>query len=627
MKFEAMSGNIKGLFTSTRTYRIPRFQRDFSWEKSHYVELFDDLMDQISIKDNEEPKNQFENSQYFLGNMLFFGEKDKDQVDVVDGQQRLTTTTILLAAIRNSLYNVYENSEYSEEEQTDAKNYAETIQNEYLIKKIDGKAKKKLKTSSSYPYFTLKIQEYNEEAVIHQASNEEEEGIEEAFKIFLEQLEAKKLLKKFKDKLNSEPERAKAINIQNETHYVPALKALRDQLLESEIIEVYVGDEEQANRIFENINSKGKPLSEVDLIKNAIFSKVGKTEGGVDTAHDLWKEFGRKIQEVNKTGDTDINFNEFFLHYWKGRFPEDRATGKNLYRKYTELYGNKSESENKKFIEELDKGLDYYLHIVSPDANKFKKKHEKAEYDYLIAINKFRGIQVRPAILAYYLKENEMSEKIKTSTTSRIEFLEMLSNFHFLSFGSTLNISSNKVTAPYQDFAKSLQKVSDNHDLKTEVGKLSQVLFKDISESSINKVFEKMEYSKKNNTRKDIGFSVFYVLNQIANKLDKRTYLNSDSTIEHIIDESEGKVNNIGNLTILEDKYNQKLAQEKQEKLKNKEDFDYSTKKEVYKDSSYQMTKDLVKEYKTFDEDDIPKRAEKLASLFWELSLEKYKKK
>ncbi|HHF2245730.1 TPA: DUF262 domain-containing protein, partial [Haemophilus influenzae] len=145
MNFEADSNTIQGLLTSPRSYNIPRFQRDFSWEKSNYNEFLNDMLGQIQfINDN------FEGSQYFLGNMLFLGGKTSEVVAIIDGQQRLTTVTILLASLRDSLSSLGD----------EAKDYAETTQ-EYLIKKIDGSPKRKIQTYSSYPYFTQTIQDFH----------------------------------------------------------------------------------------------------------------------------------------------------------------------------------------------------------------------------------------------------------------------------------------------------------------------------------------------------------------------------------------------------------------------------------------------------------------------------------
>lgn len=129
MNFDAVGDNIKGLLTSTRTYVVPRFQRDFSWNENNYKELLNDLLKQINFS-TENETIKFTTSQYYLGNMIFSGMKDAESVKIIDGQQRLTTGTILLAAIRDSLY------EASTKEYDLAYNYAETTQNEYLVKKL-----------------------------------------------------------------------------------------------------------------------------------------------------------------------------------------------------------------------------------------------------------------------------------------------------------------------------------------------------------------------------------------------------------------------------------------------------------------------------------------------------------
>ena len=181
MNFEATSNTIKGLFGGTRVYQIPRFQRDFSWDKKNYEEFFEDMLSQILFNDN------FSTSEYYLGNMLFLGEKNKELVEVIDGQQRLTTITILLAALRNTLFSI------SKAEEDISSAYAETIQTEYLIKKIDGKPQRKLETSTSYPYFTQTIQDYETANNHVKPETEEEELLEEAFSYFMKSLEKENL--------------------------------------------------------------------------------------------------------------------------------------------------------------------------------------------------------------------------------------------------------------------------------------------------------------------------------------------------------------------------------------------------------------------------------------------------
>ncbi len=72
---------------------VPRYQRSYAWETKNITDLFNDLADAIrqNVKD------------YFLGSIVVTGTL-KDRLEVVDGQQRLATTSILLAAIRDYFY-------------------------------------------------------------------------------------------------------------------------------------------------------------------------------------------------------------------------------------------------------------------------------------------------------------------------------------------------------------------------------------------------------------------------------------------------------------------------------------------------------------------------------------------
>ncbi|GEM_PF-3876756 len=88
MKIESLDQEIRTLLSSGY-YRIPRFQRPYSWTRENIQEFWDDV-----VRDNPED--------YFIGSMVVFKESNQ-RFGVVDGQQRLTTIMILLAMIRNTL--------------------------------------------------------------------------------------------------------------------------------------------------------------------------------------------------------------------------------------------------------------------------------------------------------------------------------------------------------------------------------------------------------------------------------------------------------------------------------------------------------------------------------------------
>lgn len=579
MNFNAENSTIKGLLSNPRSYQIPRFQRDFSWDKSNYNEFLTDMLGQIKVE-----HNTFQTSQYYLGNMLFLGENNSKFVEVIDGQQRLTTITILLAAIRNKLF---------ETKDEQAKEYANTIQNEYLVKKIDGQPQRKIQTYSSYPYFTQTVQDYytrNDDVV---PRTFEEELLKETFNYFIKQLAKEKIINLF-NKINNQ-------NISDKS-YIELLIVLRDQILESEVINIFSSDKEHVNRIYQNINSKGKPLSQIDLIKNDIFSKIGKTDGGVDEISDDWKGILETLSKL------DISMNEFFFHFWKANYPKDRVTSTNLYLKYMNKFGNSNQNELKKFIAFLKKSLNIYSDIIRPNPDSYKKQQYKLKEELLNALARFHGVQIRIVLLALY--NSPFYNKVKNKT--ELDFLTFITDFHFIAFGSSLTIRTNKLSTPYNDFVKKVHAANDVTGLNAAMEELIKKLFNLVKEDDFIESFKQLSFSKKENEL--YNYSSQYAIKRIANILDGNVYSPNNWSIEHIIDEEQGAfAKNIGNLMVLETKLNETLNNLKQKQGAT----DYNDKKKLYNGSSYTMVKNLIEQYESFSETDILNRANQLASDFW----------
>lgn len=79
------------LFAQDSFFRIPEYQRPFSWDADNFDDLIDDVL--TASKDQE----------YFLGTIVLHKRDDKGNHDVVDGQQRLTSILILLACLRDGI--------------------------------------------------------------------------------------------------------------------------------------------------------------------------------------------------------------------------------------------------------------------------------------------------------------------------------------------------------------------------------------------------------------------------------------------------------------------------------------------------------------------------------------------
>lgn len=82
------------IFSSDFDYYIPAYQRPYAWSEEETETLYDDL---YSFFTTEKTEN------YFLGSIVLIKDDNNPRADVIDGQQRLTTLTILFAAIASKL--------------------------------------------------------------------------------------------------------------------------------------------------------------------------------------------------------------------------------------------------------------------------------------------------------------------------------------------------------------------------------------------------------------------------------------------------------------------------------------------------------------------------------------------
>ncbi|QQQ77465.1 DUF262 domain-containing protein [Saccharothrix sp. 6-C] len=90
-KLEAHEVALAKVFSSDYEFVVPDYQRPYTWEPAQATQLLADLVEAVD-RDPEDP--------YFLGSVVLVKRPDEPLAEVIDGQQRLTTLTILLAVLR-----------------------------------------------------------------------------------------------------------------------------------------------------------------------------------------------------------------------------------------------------------------------------------------------------------------------------------------------------------------------------------------------------------------------------------------------------------------------------------------------------------------------------------------------
>ena len=96
IKIQATEYPIYQVFSNNYVFSIPLYQRPYAWNTEQAEELLEDLI--TSLGDGNQPVDEV--NPYFLASIVLIKVEDKPEAQVVDGQQRLSTLTILLAVLR-----------------------------------------------------------------------------------------------------------------------------------------------------------------------------------------------------------------------------------------------------------------------------------------------------------------------------------------------------------------------------------------------------------------------------------------------------------------------------------------------------------------------------------------------
>lgn len=572
MNIKPYDKTVRDLLGSKRQFVIPRFQREYSWDKKNYQEFLEDMLGNLIIKDG-----RISSSQYFLGTMLFIGnfaEGTEQEIQVVDGQQRLTTITILFSAMSDIFLTLGE--------QTLSRQLFAYI----MTEDDDGNEVRILKSKTSYPFFSYFIQD-KEKKMSPDATTEEEHCIKETYEYFRAQLTEAKLKSMLKRKHGSE--------IVEALSEIDVLKALRDQVLNSTFISISTTDREQANKIFEILNAKGKRLAYIDLIKNKIFEVLNKVEPA-DFAEETWKN----IKETLSFGKESVGLATFYQHFWSSKYK--KVSSNKLYEAFNSTI-KKSETEYTEFIKEFLKNAKIYMQIVNPKREDYNNRKEYfGIVQSLSCINNyFNVVQVRIALLALF----DTKQRGIVDFTMLRDTLSCLENFHF-AYNAILANRTNRLEKIYSSFAIALRKSQTKAEAKCVIRDKLVAPLDELFPTfdSFSEKFVALSFTKKD---KVSNVKTKYAINKLNSLYSNNEVFANDGTIEHIIPEKEqGNTLNIGNLILLEDNLNVEAGHE-----------NYANKCAVYAKSNYIWVKNFVAQHEQWDSSMIEQRAKEMAKVYY----------
>ncbi|HXA02796.1 MAG TPA: DUF262 domain-containing HNH endonuclease family protein [Cytophagaceae bacterium] len=560
MKITCIDKEIRKVF-ETGYYHIPRFQRPYSWEKDQITEFWND-----TIKESE--------TDYFIGSIVVYKKSD-ELFGIVDGQQRLTTITMILCSIRD--FYLSEGFE----------NPAKGVHS--LIEKIDldNENKYVLQTETSYPYFQEHIQKY-EDPEVEVSFGPEEFNLKNGFEIInafikveVQNIKNDKQIKK--EKLKDQIQKK--------------LNEIRDKILKLKVIYIELDDEDDAYIIFETLNTRGKDLNVGDLVKNYLTKHIKAKNPTVDLPKDKWKIIRENIDSTSAELDVDT----FLLHVWLSKY--EYTTAKALYKK---LKLTIKSSQARSFLDNLLTDSITYKTIFDPDTRKWTK-NEMPIKDSLASLYGFRVTQQTPMVLSIMREYN--SQRLKFKHT--VEALEAIEHFHYIFTAITSQRSSGGIGTMYSSYARKLSSGIDDNEKMKIIKELKQKMKEKLpTYDEFLASFKTIQFTNGYTKQKKI---IQYTLSKIDKFFNQNgSVVNYDlMTIEHILSQSP-KLKNanhdhcvglLGNLILVDETTNNTLA--------NK---DFSAKKDILKNTNVYLD-DIIKKSTTWDVAEIELRTENLASI------------
>ncbi|GAA9254924.1 DUF262 and DUF1524 domain-containing protein [Helicobacter pylori] len=390
-----------------KQFVIPIYQRVYSWEKEQCEQLWDDI---IKTGGNDQMNGHFIGSIVFVQDGIY--TTNYNELLIIDGQQRLTTITLLFIALRNYL---------NDEDEFLEKFSCQKIQNRYLINS-DEKGDKK---------FKLILSEPDKDTLLYLIDKDKRKPSELSLKI----MENFKLFEEW---------------VSNTNQLETIFKGLEKLMI------VYIALEkgkDDPQLIFESMNSKGIELTQTDLIRNYIVmeTEIKKQEG-------FYNKYWRAMEEEFKQNKKW--FDRFVRHYLTIKTREIP----NINKVYVALkdYRQKEGIGIEDLLKDLQKYCGYFYQIV------FKKEADKD-------LNKALGFLVDLEMDVVYPLLLELYSDYSDGVLSKDDFIRSIALIEsYICRRAVCGLGTNSLNKVFPSFTKHIQKDEYFKSLEAHFGYLTE---------------------------------------------------------------------------------------------------------------------------------------------------------
>jgi hypothetical protein len=348
---------------------VPLNQREYSWEEEHVNDLFSDFANAIAAN----------KSTYFLGTIVLTSG-DGDVPEVSDGQQRLATSSILLAAIRDYFYRNNDTVRATSVEQTFLK--TTDIRTTEIVPRL----RLNVDDNEFFSRFILSAPDSSDRKIL--PSKASHQRIMSAATIAAKHIQD--ILEPFKKDSMKTSRLIEWIEFVQHGAQVIALK---------------VPDHWNAFMMFETLNDRGLRTSQADLLKNHLLSQAGER---MEEAQQRWAKMVGVLEAVGQ-GDITVTYLHHLLITRYGPTKE-----REVFDKVKQVVN--SQNRSIEFLDELAEGATDYAALFNSDHKKWNE-YGTSTRKHIATMNRdLRVYQIRPPMFAvaryFSLKEASLAFRL-----------------------------------------------------------------------------------------------------------------------------------------------------------------------------------------------------------------------
>ena len=358
INFDTSNKNFREILGNGLKYQVPRFQRDYAWTDEQWGDLWQDIEEVITESEEE----------HYMGYLVLQRVDDKTFI-IIDGQQRLTTITLIIIASLYYLKELVEDDNHSEDNQR----RLDALRSSYIgaLDPVSLTVENKLTLNrNNQDYFKTYLASLEKPRVSRIKKSERQ--LADACKFFQAKIKAAKF-------------DGEAV-----ANFVDRMTSL---LL---FTTIRVGSEVNAYRVFETLNARGVQLSTPDLLKNFLFAIIDQDASTHETRiREIEEQWGRVLNQLGKH-----DFSRFLLTEWNRRNPLARKNDlfKRIKRSIT------TPEQAFQHLRSLDRNAEIYS-ALQDARDEFWKAHALSDAEQsLSALNLFSIVQPQGILLSAWEK-------------------------------------------------------------------------------------------------------------------------------------------------------------------------------------------------------------------------------